>query len=178
MQWKPCGQANFRFEWKIRSYIFSTFLTSWACKRVTQNYKSRKRQICAPFLFQKNLDRKQEKSRRRLKYTNSILLWLIICVLFQELFLGKIFFFNLRVKFLDNQCRFFRNLTSNSIKPWYQCSRDGERDEILKKIYNSKINQREIQFRRWWGSSEEYMPNSINFTVQLRGVSRSSWLLV
>ena len=73
-------------------------------------------------------------------------------------------------------CRIFRNVTSNSIKPWYHCPRDGGRAEIHKKIYNSKINQREIQLHRRWGSSAKYMPNSVIFTVQLRRVSRSSWL--
>ena len=41
-------------------------------------------------------------------------------------------------------------------------------------IYNSKINQKEIQLRRRWGSSAKYMPNSVISIVQLRGVSRSS----
>ena len=74
------------------------------------------------------------------------------------------------------ECRTFRNVTSNSIKPWYHCPRDGGQAEIHKKIYNSKINQRDIQLRRRWGSSAKYMPNSLNFTVQLRRVSRSFWL--
>ena len=57
------------------------------------------------------------------------------------MFLKKI---NLKQKITTNFhkiCRNFRNLTSNSIKPWYHCSRDGEWAEIHKKIYNSKIKQ-------------------------------------
>ena len=49
---------------------------------------------------------------------------------------------------------------------------------ISTKNYRSKINQREIQLRRRWGSSAKNMPKSVIFTVRLRGVSRSSWLFV
>ena len=74
----------------------------------------------------------------------------------------------------EGLCRIFRNLTSYSIKPWYHCPRDGGRAEMHKKTFNSKINQREIQLRRRWGSSAKNMHNSVISTVQLRGVSRSS----
>ena len=56
-------------------------------------------------------------------------------------------------------------------------TRRGTGRDPQKKITTPKSIKGEILFQRCWGSSAKYMPNSINFTVQLRGVSLSSWLL-
>ena len=50
-------------------------------------------------------------------------------------------------------------------------------DRDLQKIYNSKSNQRDILFRRQWGSFANYMPNFVFHTLQLKGASQSSLLL-
>ena len=45
-----------------------------------------------------------------------------------------------------NFCRILRNVTSNSIKPWYHCPRDGGRAEIHKKIIFSKLIKGRFNF--------------------------------
>ena len=44
------------------------------------------------------------------------------------------------------KCRIFSNVTSNSIKPWYHCPRDGGRAEIHKKIITQKLIKGRLHF--------------------------------
>ena len=74
-------------------------------------------------------------------------------------------------------CRNFENCFPTRLNRSITVHETGKRAEIHKKIYNSQTDRREIQFRRRWGSFASYMPNSVILTVQLRGVSRSFWLL-
>ena len=55
-----------------------------------------------------------------------------------EIFPKSKYFFNRKISIdswnTGDFCRIFRNVTSNSIKPWYHCPRDGGRAEIHKNL--------------------------------------------
>ena len=47
---------------------------------------------------------------------------------------------------VKGKCRIFRNVTSNSIKPWYHCPRDGGRAEIHKIFITPKLIKGRFNF--------------------------------